>query len=130
QSSGATSRATRAHQVAAWVATFSRPPAPAPNAENAARNVPPIALSSAIASSSATGESGIQQNKRRKPSFTAIGPRRLLVGVYFPRGSMQLTRERHYEIEDSLSYLGVAQGGEGAAQLETLACDERVGELA
>ena len=30
----------------------------------------------------------------------------------------------------SLSYLGVAQGGEGAAQLKTLACDERVGELA
>ena len=43
---------------------------------------------------------------------------------------MQLTRERHYEIEDSLSYLGVAHGGESAAQLKTFARDERVGDLA
>src|ERR1700693_4912565 len=34
---------------------------------------------------------------------------------------MQLTRERHYEIEDSLSYLGVAHGGESAAQLKAFA---------
>jgi hypothetical protein len=34
---------------------------------------------------------------------------------------MQLTRERHYEIEDYLSYLGVAQGGESAAQLTAFA---------
>jgi hypothetical protein len=43
---------------------------------------------------------------------------------------MQLTRERHYEIEDSLSYLGVAHGGESAAQLKTFARDERVGDWA
>ena len=35
--------------------------------------------------------------------------------------SMQRARERHYEIEDSLSYLGVAHGGESAAQLKTFA---------
>jgi hypothetical protein len=46
---------------------------------------------------------------------------RLRVGDYFPKGSMQLTRERHYEIEDSLSYLGVAHGGESAAQLKAFA---------
>jgi hypothetical protein len=49
---------------------------------------------------------------------------------WFPKGSTQLTRERHYEIEDSLSYLGVAHGGESAAQLKTFARDERVGDLA
>jgi hypothetical protein len=38
-----------------------------------------------------------------------------------PKGSMQITRERHYEIEDSLTYLGVAHGGESAAQLKTFA---------
>ena len=43
---------------------------------------------------------------------------------------MQLTRERHYEIEDSLSYLGVAHGGESATQLKTFARDERLGDLA
>jgi hypothetical protein len=46
---------------------------------------------------------------------------------YFPKDSMRFTRERYYEIEDSLSYLGVAHGGESAAQLKTLARDERVG---
>jgi hypothetical protein len=35
--------------------------------------------------------------------------------------SMQRTRERHYEIEDYLSYLGVAHGGESAAQLKAFA---------
>ena len=34
---------------------------------------------------------------------------------------MRFTRERHYEIEDSLSYLGVAHGGESAAQLKAFA---------
>ena len=34
---------------------------------------------------------------------------------------MQLTCERHYEIEDSLSYLDVAHGGESAAQLKAFA---------
>jgi len=43
---------------------------------------------------------------------------------------MRFTRERHYEIEDSLSYLRVAHGGESAAQLKTFARDERVGDLA
>ena len=44
--------------------------------------------------------------------------------------SMQLTRERHYEIENYLSYLGVAHGGESEAQLKTFARDERVSDLA
>jgi hypothetical protein len=43
---------------------------------------------------------------------------------------MQPARERHYDIDDSLSYLGVAHGGESAAQLKTFARDERVGDLA
>jgi hypothetical protein len=43
---------------------------------------------------------------------------------------MRFTRERHYEIEDSLSYLRVAHGSESAAQLKTFARDERVGDLA
>jgi hypothetical protein len=55
--------------------------------------------------------------------------RRLEVNALFT-SAIALTRERHYEIEDSLSYLGVAHGGESAAQLKTFARDERVGDLA
>ena len=51
-------------------------------------------------------------------------PGGLRAGDFFPKGSMQLTRERHYEIENSLSYLGVAHGGEGAAQLTAFAHHE------
>ena len=51
----------------------------------------------------------------------ALRIRRTASGIIFPKGSIQLTRERHYEIEDSLSYLGVAHGGESAAQLKAFA---------
>ena len=62
---------------------------------------------------------GVAPSTAREQPASITG--RLRVGDFFPKGSMQRTRERHYEIKDSLSYLGVAHGGESAAQLRAFA---------
>jgi hypothetical protein len=108
-----------------------------------ARRAPPRRRADSLAIYGPTAVYGLATSAFDSTGLLPVFERTTTVGVfvfhvipavvrpdYFPKGSMQLTRERHDEIEDSLSYLGVAHGGESAAQLKTFARDERVGDLA
>jgi hypothetical protein len=99
-----------------------------------ARRAPPRRRADSLAIYGPTAVYGLATSAFDSTGLLPVFERTTTVGVfvfhvipavvrpdYFPKGSMQLTRERHDEIEDSLSYLGVAHGGESAAQLKAFA---------